>query len=162
MAKGYGKITTAVFECINETVESLGYFIWDIEFIKQGSDKHLIITIDSDEGIYIEDCEKVHRAVDPLLDELDLIPDAYYLDISSPGLERNIRTPEHFLACSGEIVEIKLFAPKDGKKSFKGVLGCNDDASIITIDENDTVTEFSFDEISRANTVYEFSNDNFQ
>ena len=160
MIKGYGKIASAVYQAINSTVEELGYFIWDIEFIKQGSDKHLIITIDSDDGIDINDCEKVHQAVNPILDEVDPIPDAYYLDVSSPGLERNIRTPDHILMCEGETVTVKLFTPKDGKKSLTGILGCNEDASVITITENGVVTTLSYDEISRANTVFDFTDEN--
>ena len=158
LTKGYGKIATAVFEAINGTVEDLGYFIWDIEYIKQGSDKHLIITIDSDDGIDINDCEKVHQAINPILDEIDPIDEAYYLDVSSPGLERNIRTPDHIIMCEGDLVSIKLFTPKNGKKSFTGILGCNEDASVVSINEDGVITEFSYDEISRANTVFEFTN----
>lgn len=160
LIKGYGKIATAVYEAINETVEELGYFIWDIEFIKQGSDKHLIITIDGDYGIDINDCEKVHRAIDPILDEVDPISEAYYLDVSSPGLERNIRTPDHFIMCDGDVITVKLFTPKNGKKAYTGVLHTSEDASSITIEENGIVTEFSLEEISRANTVYDFTSDN--
>ena len=155
MAKNDGKVVTRVREAIGETVSSLGFSIWDIEYKKIGADWHLTITIDSEEGVGIDECELVHRAIDPLLDEADPIEDAYYLDVSSPGLERDIRTKEHFLACVGETVQIKLFAPKDRRREFVGVLSCNEDASIITITEKNETISFAFSEISKANVYCE-------
>ena len=80
-------IREVVREAIAPTVEELGYRIWDIEYKKIGADYHLEITIDSDEGIYIEDCERVHRRIDPILDEIDPIEGFYYLEVSSPRQE---------------------------------------------------------------------------
>ena len=109
MKKG---IKETVREAIEPTVAELGYKIWDVTYSKIGADYHLEITIDSEAGIYIEDCEKVHRAIDPILDEIDPIEGFYYLDVSSPGLERELRTDEHIAASIGQRVEAKLFAPK--------------------------------------------------
>ena len=81
-------ISERVGDCIRPTVEALGYRIWDVTFGKIGADYHLEVTIDSDRGISIEDCEKVHRAIDPILDEKDPIEGFYYLEVSSPGLDR--------------------------------------------------------------------------
>ena len=156
MAKSGGKVTSAVREAISDTVHSLGFDIWDIEFKKIGADFHLIITIDSEKGVDIDDCETVHRAIDPLLDEADPIEEAYYLDVSSPGLERDIRTKEHFLACVGEKVSVKLFAPINKRKEFIGVLSCNEDASVITITESQAQYEFKFGDIAKANVYCEF------
>ena len=100
---------SAVRELIEPTVTELGYDIWDVEYVKEGADMHLRITIDSEDGIDIDDCEKVHRAIDPLIDEADPIEESYLLEVSSPGIERRLRTPEHFLACIGETVNLKLF-----------------------------------------------------
>lgn len=119
MKKG---IKDTVREAIEPTVTELGYSIWDITYMKVGADYHLEITIDSPDGIYIEDCEKVHRAIDPILDEIDPIEGFYYLDVSSPGVERELRTDEHIAACIGQKVEAKLFAARDGKKSIIGSL----------------------------------------
>ena len=156
MAKSGGKVTTVVREAISDTVKELGFDIWDIEYRKIGADYHLTITIDSENGVDIDDCEKVHRAIDPLLDEADPIEDAYYLDVSSPGLERDIRTKEHFLACCGEKVAIKLFAAVNKRKEFVGLLSCNEDASVITITENQNTYEFQFGDIAKANIYCEF------
>lgn len=85
-------IKDTVREAISPTVTELGYRIWDIEYSKIGADYHLEITIDSNAGIGIEDCERVHRAIDPILDECDPIEGFYYLEVSSPGIERELRT----------------------------------------------------------------------
>lgn len=84
-------IKETVREGIEPTVSELGYRIWDITYNKIGADYHLEITIDSDEGIEISDCEKVHRAIDPILDEIDPIEGFYYLEVSSPGVERELQ-----------------------------------------------------------------------
>ena len=102
---------------LTPVVEELGYRLWDVEFRKVGADPTLTITIDSDDGITIEDCEKFHRAIDPLLDEADPISEAYHLEVSSPGIERELRTDEHIRASFGEKVEVKLFTQQDGRKS---------------------------------------------
>ena len=111
--------------------EEFGYFLWDVEYVKEGGRRILRITIDSEEGIYIEDCEKMHRALDPILDEADPIEEAYYLEVSSPGIERELRTDMHIEACEGWDVEVKLYAPKNGSKAFRGVLcGYDEDGNI--------------------------------
>ena len=106
---------------LTPVVEELGYRLWDVEFRKVGADPTLTITIDSDDGITIEDCEKVHRTIDPLLDEADPIDVSYQLEVSSPGIERVIRTDAHIAFCMGEEIEARTFAPQNGKKSFVGV-----------------------------------------
>ena len=110
-------VRDTVREAILPTVTELGYRIWDITYAKVGADYHLEITIDSDAGIQIEDCERVHRAIDPILDEADPIEGFYYLEVSSPGVERELRTEEHITLSVGERVEAKLFAALDGHKT---------------------------------------------
>ena len=156
-----GNIAARVTEMICPVVKELGYDIWDVEYVKEGADWHLRVTIDSPNGIDINDCEKVHRAIDPVLDEFDPIEDAYYLDVSSPGLEREIRTPEHYTACIGERVEVKLFTAYEGMKNFVGRLVGYDV-------ENDTVTvelavgksvAVTRKQISKCNMYFDFDND---
>ena len=84
---------------VEPVAEELGYFIWDVEFVKEGGKKILRVTIDNEEGITIEDCEKFHRGIDPILDEADPIPEAYILEVSSPGIERDLKCDEHIMAC---------------------------------------------------------------
>ena len=146
-------IRDVVREAIAPTVEEMGYSIWDITYSKIGSDYHLEITIDSEAGINIEDCEKVHRAIDPILDEKDPIEGFYYLEVSSPGIERELRLDEHFAWAVGERVEAKLFKAVDGRKSLLGVLKSYEDGELtIAVAEGDV--KISKSDVSRITTVF--------
>ena len=155
MKKG---IKETVREIISETVSELGYRIWDVTYSKIGADYHLEITIDSDNGINIEDCERVHRAIDPILDEHDPIEGFYYLEVSSPGIERELRTDEHIMLSMGAKVEAKLFTPKDGRKSIVGTLTSYEDA-VIVISVGEEEIKIARTEISKLTTVF-FDEDN--
>ena len=146
-------IRETVRDAIEPTVAELGYIIWDVTFSKIGADYHLEVTIDSDNGIGIDDCEKVHRAIDPILDECDPIEDFYYLEVSSPGIERELRTEEHISLCLGERVEARLFAPKEGRKVIEGILESYGDG-VVVIDEGGEKCSLRRSEISKLQTVY--------
>lgn len=146
-------IKETVREAIEPTVNELGYRIWDVLYSKIGADYHLEITIDSDKGIDIEDCERVHRAIDPILDEVDPIEGFYYLEVSSPGIEREIRTDEHINASIGVKVEVKLFTQQDGRKSFSGIL-TGFDGERITVDEGGKLSVVEKSEIAKLKTIY--------
>ena len=146
-------VRETVREAILPTVTELGYSIWDITYSKIGADYHLEITIDIDRGINIDDCEKVHRAIDPILDEVDPIEDFYYLEVSSPGIERDLRTDEHILACIGMPVEAKLFTARDGRKSIVGYLVGYEDGKVSIEDESEVVV-LPRNEISKLTTIY--------
>ena len=146
-------IKDKVRDAILPTVTELGYRIWDVTYQKLGADYHLEITIDSDDGINIDDCEKVHRAIDPILDEYDFIEGFYYLEVSSPGIERELRTEEHILHSLGLTVEVKLFAAKDGKKSFVAVLDSYEDGRV-TFDLDGEKITLAVSEVSKMTTVF--------
>ena len=146
-------VKETVREAILPTVSELGYRIWDVTFNKIGADYHLEITIDSDAGINIDDCERVHRAIDPILDECDPVEGFYYLEVSSPGIERELRTEEHILLCIGEVVEAKLFAPLEGRRSFCGTLLAYEDGTV-TISEDGSEYKIQRSDISKLSTVY--------
>ena len=146
-------VKETVREAILPTVTELGYRIWDITYSKVGADYHLEITIDNDAGINIEDCERVHRAIDPILDECDPIENFYYLEVSSPGIERELRTDEHIALSVGQRVLCKLFAAKDGQKSFEGTLLSYENGEI-KLETQSGVTALAKSEISKINTVY--------
>ena len=99
----------------------------------------------------------MHRAIDPILDECDPIEGFYYLDVSSPGIERDLRTDEHISHCIGQKVEAKLFAAKDSRKSIVGTLHSYVDG-VVTIAEGELLTELKRDEISKLMTVYSDEN----
>lgn len=146
-------IKETVREAILPTVTELGYQIWDVTYSKIGADYHLEVTIDNEDGINIEDCEKVHRAIDPILDEVDPIEDAYYLDVSSPGIERELRTEEHILWGVGQKVEAKLFAAVNGVKSIVGNLEAFEDGKLtIKNDAGEYTLEKSA--VSKMTTIF--------
>ena len=154
MAKSAGVAETV--RCLCEPVaEELGLWIWDVEFLKEGARKVLRITIDSEEGVNIDDCEKMHRAIDPLLDEADPIEEQYYLEVSSPGLERELKNEDHIYACEGWDVEVRLYAPLNGSKIFRGVLLPLGENGEIRIDSNGNVMEFTKASVAKLMTYFE-------
>ncbi len=148
-------IADTVHELLYDTVLALGYVIWDVTYEKVGAEPNLTVTIDNNEGITIEDCEKVHRAIDPLLDEADLISDAYRLNVSSPGIERELRTDFHIESCIGDKVEVKTFAQKEGRRVFSGVLVAYDEG-ILSIAEKDGTVKIARKEAARIETRFDF------
>lgn len=146
-------VRETVIEAIEPTVTELGYRIWDVTYSKIGADYHLEITIDSDSGIFIDDCERVHRAIDPILDEVDPIEGFYYLEVSSPGIERELRLDEHILCCIGMEVEARLFSTHEGRKSVEGRLVSYEDG-VVTIAEGDSEIRLQRTQISKLSTVY--------
>ena len=160
MKKGNGGVVGAVKAIAEPLAEQLGYFLWDVEYVKEGAEMYLRITIDSEEGINIEDCEKMHRAIDPLLDEADPIEGAYHLEISSPGIERDLKSDMQINACEGWDVEVRLYAPVDGAKSFLGVLEGLDGDGNVVIECADGVRKFPRASVASLKTHYDFDSDN--
>ena len=159
MKNNTGKnVASVVREIISPVANELGYYIWDVEFVKEGADKYLRITIDNEDGITIEDCEKFHRAIDPVLDEADPISEAYILEVSSPGIERELKTAAHVEACEGWDVEVKLYAPKNGSKMFRGVLCGYDEEGSIVVEVGENKLAFKPDEVAKIATYYDFGN----
>ena len=161
MAQSKGNIAARVTEILRPTVEGLGFSIWDVEYVKEGAAWHLRITIDHPDGVDINGCETVHRAVDPVLDEYDPIEDAYYLEVSSPGLEREIRTPEHYTACLGETVEVKFFTAIDGRKGLVGELKAYspETEQVTVVLAGGEEIAVARKQISKCNIYFDFEND---
>ncbi len=107
---------------IKETVESLGVQLWDVKFVKEGASWYLRVFIDKEEGVDINDCTDISRLIDPIIDEADPINVSYYLEVCSPGLERELSEPWHFEKYIGADVLVKLIRPRDGKREFSGKL----------------------------------------
>ena len=159
MKSNSGKnVASVVREIVTPVADEMGFFIWDVEFVKEGADKYLRITLDNEEGININDCEAFHRAIDPLLDEADPISEAYILEVSSPGIERELKYPEHIDACEGWDVEVKLYAPKNGTKQFRGVLVGYDGEGNIVIENGEERISFKPEEVAKISTYFDFSN----
>lgn len=157
MARNSKGVVETVRELAEPIAESIDCWVWDVEFVKEGTRRILRITIDSEEGVDIDLCEKMHRAIDTVLDEVDPIAEAYYLEISSPGIERELKTQEHIEACEGWDVELKLYAPIDGLKAFRGVLLASEDASVVKINANGKELSFDRAAVAKINTYFDFN-----
>lgn len=114
----------------------------DLEFVKEGPNWYLRIYIDKEGGVTIEDCESVSRILEKKLDEKDPIEQAYILEVSSPGIDRPLKKPEHFQKYIGEIIDIKLYKPLEGKKEYQGELKQFEDGIITITDENGKELQF--------------------
>ena len=111
---------------IRPVVEGLGYELWDLEYAPRRGNGFLRLYIDRAEGVTLDDCERVSRAVSEVLDAEDPVPGCYTLEVSSPGLERTLRTPEQFARFVGHTVFVELAVPQDGRRRYKGPLSAAD------------------------------------
>lgn len=138
-----------VYDIVKPFADELGLDIWDIRYVKEGSAWFLRIFIDKFDGIDIDDCENLSRAIDEPLDKADPIKESYYLEVSSPGLGRELTRPEHFDMLAGEEVTVKLIRPRDGEKEFIGVLGGYDNGAVTLCIDGEEIT-FEKSEISKV------------
>ncbi len=146
---------TRTEELLKPIVEANNVTIYDVEYVKEGSDYYLRAYIDKPEGVNITDCENVSRALSDALDREDFIPDAYILEVSSPGLGRTLKKDKHLQASIGEEVEIKLFKPIDKCKEFSGILE-SFDAESITITEGEVSRTFKRPDIALIRLALDF------
>ncbi len=154
-------IASRVREAIAPTVEQMGYVVWDVEFVKEGSELDLVVSIDSPKGIGLSDCEAVTRAINPIIDEMDPIEENYYLEVSSVGVDRVLRTEEHLRFCAGWKVCVGFYAPLGedygafaGLKQVTGILGRLEDG-VLTVACGEGELAVPLQECSRVRTVYE-------
>ena len=158
MKKNAKGVVGAVRLIAEPLAEELGYVLWDVEYVKVGADMYLRITIDSEDGITIEDCEKMHRAIDPLLDEADPIDEAYHLEVSSPGIERELKEDWQIEACEDWDVEVRLYAPLNGAKSYLGRLaGLNEAGDVLlAVEGKDEPLSFPRASVASLKTRFQF------
>jgi len=150
--ESYEAKTEALLQPITE---KNGVEIYDVEYVKEGSDYYLRVYIDKPEGVNIIDCENVSRALSDALDKEDFIPDAYILEVSSPGLGRTLKKDKHLAKSIGEEVEIKLFKAIDKCKEFSGVLE-SFDADTIVIKEGENLRTFERSAIALIRLALDF------
>ena len=123
--------------------QEYGVNIVDIEFVKEGPNWYLRVYIDKEGGVSIDDCEQISRLLDKKMDETDPISQAYFLEVSSPGLDRPLKKDEDFVAYQGSVVDIKLYRPITGSKEFQGTLQGRENQVITIIDEQGQKLEFA-------------------
>lgn len=139
-----------VWQFIEPLLTETPYEIYDVEYVKEGTEWYLRIFIDKEGGIDLDDCETVTDLINDPLDELDPIAEAYFLEVSSPGVERHLKSMRHFENAVGEKIRVKTFVKIENNKEWVGILKSVDDNGI-TLDANGKTIAFSFDKIAKAN-----------
>ena len=134
------KITQTVAALAKPIVEARGCSLWDVEYVREGADYILRVAIDKEGGVDIDDCEAISRALDPILDEHDPIPDRYQFEVCSAGLERALKRPEDFARFLGSPVTVKLYRPYNGMKEIPAVLRGYEDGRVTVDTGKETVT----------------------
>lgn len=139
-----------VYELIKDAVEAEGVRLWDVRFLKEGASWYLRVFIDKPEGISIDDCTNVSHAIDPIIDEADPIDVSYYLEVCSPGIERELTRSRHYEESLGKQVRLKLYQAYDGKKEITGTLEDVTEENVTLVTEGNALT-VERKNISKAN-----------
>ena len=138
------KLVDKVAAAAEPVVQKNGCRLWDVEYVKEAGTWYLRVYIDKDGGVSIDQCEAVSRELDPILDEMDVIPGAYTFEVSSAGAERQLKRPSDFQQFMGSLVEVKLYRAKNGAKEFVGELTGYDDGKVsVSIGGNEITFEKS-------------------
>ena len=144
------KIEEKVEQLVKDPIEKLGYSLYDVEYVKEGPEYYLRIYIDKESGIDLNDCEKVSNEINEILDKADYIKEQYYLEVSSPGIERKLRKDKHLEQNISKNVEIKLFKKdNNGKKEYTGKLKAFNQ-------ETDKEITIERKNIAQIKTIYEW------
>ena len=149
------KVTEQVAQFAEPVVQAHGCTLWDVEYVREGGEWFLRLYIDKDGGVDISDCEAISRAVDPILDEKDPVPDSYHFEVCSAGLERQLKRPSDFEQFMGSSVSVKLFKPVGGAKEFVGKLTGYADGAV-TIEAAGTTHTFQKNEVAQVRLHVEF------
>ena len=133
------KITDKISALARPVVESEGCTLWDVEYVREAGTWYLRLYIDRKDGVSIDDCERISRRLDPILDEEDPIPDSYVFEVGSAGAERELKRPSDFQQFLGSEVEVRLYQPVDGQKVFVGTLLSYEDGCVAIRTESKTM-----------------------
>ncbi|MBP3603224.1 MAG: ribosome maturation factor RimP [Lachnospiraceae bacterium] len=147
---------TRTEEILLPIVEKYGVEIYDVEYVKEGSDWYLRAYIDKEKGVNINDCEAVSRALSDELDKADFIEDAYILEVSSPGLGRTLKKDKHLQKSLGELVELKTYKPINGTKEFEGTLKAFDEKQLVLETEEEKELVFERNDIAMVRLAFDF------
>ena len=149
------KIEEKVEQLVKDPIEKLGYSLYDVEYVKEGPEYYLRIYIDKESGIDLNDCEKVSNEINEILDKADYIKEQYYLEVSSPGIERRLIKDKHLEQNISKNVEIKLFKKdNNGQKEYTGKLKAFNQKEIII--ETDKEIAIERKNIAQIKTIYEW------
>lgn len=148
-------IEIKVENLLKSIINNLGYELYDVIYEKEGKDYYLRIIIDKEDGIDLNDCEKVNDAINDILDEADYIKDQYFLEVSSPGVERLLRREEHYISQLGKEIKVKLFKPIDKQKELIGILE-EYNKNEITLKVGEKTIKINAKDIAVARTIFDW------
>ena len=150
------KVTELVAQFAEPIVKAHGCLLWDVEYVREGSERFLRLYIEKKDGpVDITDCEAISRAVDPVLDEKDPIQESYHFEVCSAGLERALKRPADFQRFMGSPITVKLYRPRNGLKEIPGILRGYDDGKI-TVEAGKETVEFEKSEVALVRLRVEF------
>ena len=149
------KVTDLVAEFSKPIIEAAGCSLWDVEYVREGSERYLRIYLDKEGGIDIDDCERIHRAIDPILDEKDPIAESYHFEVCSAGLERTLKRPEDFARFMDSAILVKLYRPRNGLKELPCILRGYENGRITVEAGKETIT-FEKSEVALVRLRVEF------
>ena len=149
------KITEQIAQLAQPVVESHGCSLWDVEYVREGTEYFLRVYIDKEGGVDITDCEAVSRAMDPILDEKDPIQGSYHFEVCSAGLERALKRPGDFERFLGSSITVKLYRPRNGVKELPCVLRGYDNGRVTVEAGKETIT-FEKSEVALVRLRVEF------
>ena len=149
------KVTELVTAFAKPIVEEKGCSLWDVEYVREGSERFLRVYIDKEGGVCIDDCEAVARAIDPILDEKDPIAESYHFEVCSAGLERPLKRASDFERFMGSPVLVKLYRPRNGLKELPGVLRGYEEGRVTLEAGKETIT-FEKSEVALVRLRVEF------
>jgi len=141
-------IVTEINSLISPTISGLGFELYDLMFVKEGSNWYLRVFIDKPSGVTIDDCETVSRAIEKELDENDPIEQSYILEVSSPGIDRPLKKDADFERFKGSLVDVKLYKPINKKKTFTGILQGLQDGDVVIVDDSGSIHRFPKSDIA--------------
>ena len=137
---GFMKVTEQVAAFAEPVVQEHGCELWDVEYVREGSEYFLRLYIDKEGGVDIDDCEAISRAMDPILDEKDPVPGSYHFEVCSAGLERALKRPGDFERFMGSPITVKLYRPYNGLKELPCVLRGYDSGKLTVESGKETIT----------------------
>ena len=149
------KVTEQVAQFAEPIVKAHGCQLWDIEYVREGSERFLRLFIDKEGGVGIDDCEAIARAVDPILDEKDPIPESYCFEVCSAGLERPLKRPSDFEKFMNSPILLKLYRPRNGLKEIPGILRGYEDGCV-TVEAGKETIQFQKSEVALVRLRVEF------
>lgn len=150
------RLTDKIAEIARPVVEEEGCSLWDVEYVREAGSWYLRVFIDREGGVSIDDCERVSRRLDPILDEKDPIPESYVFEVGSAGADRELKRPRDFEQFMGSEVEVRLYRPVDGSKHYTGALTGYEDGAV-TLTQGEKTRRFTKEQVAQVRLYVSFN-----